>query len=100
VIDTGLFHVFSDEERTRFVRSLGTVLRPGGDYFMQCFSDLQPGSWGPRRVTQAEIRAAFGTGWKVDYIRAATFESRLEGERGEIKAWLARITRAEQTAEG
>ncbi|HZK66439.1 MAG TPA: class I SAM-dependent methyltransferase [Chloroflexota bacterium] len=91
VIDSGLFHVFSDEERPSFVRSLGAVLHPGGDYFMMCFSDLQPGCLGPRRVTQGEIRAAFGEEWKVDYIREATFESRMFDN--EARAWLARITR-------
>jgi hypothetical protein len=64
---------------------------------MLSFSDLQPGSLGPRRVTQAEIRAVFEAGWKVDYIREAAFETRLDGH--EIRAWLARITRAEQARE-
>src|SRR5207248_1770752 len=30
VIDSGLFHVFSDEDRRRYVEGLGTVLKPGG----------------------------------------------------------------------
>lgn len=94
VIDTGLFHVFSDEDRPRFVLSLGAVLRLGGDYFMISFSDLEPGSWGPRHVSQAEIRAAFGAGWKVEYIREASFEALIG--YNEAKAWLARITRAEE----
>jgi len=90
VIDTGLFHVFADEERPRFVRSLGSVLRPGGAYFMMCFSDLHPGTMGPRRVTQGEIRDAFGEGWGIHYIREAIFESTTFGNAA---AWLARITR-------
>jgi ubiquinone/menaquinone biosynthesis C-methylase UbiE len=55
-IDCGLFHVFSDEERPIFAASLSSVLYPGGKYFMLCFSEHEPGSNGPRRVTQAEIR--------------------------------------------
>jgi hypothetical protein len=66
VIDCGLFHVFSDEERPIFAASLSSALYPGGKYFMLCFSEHEPGSWGPRRVTQAEIRATFGKGWKVN----------------------------------
>ncbi len=93
VIDTGLFHVFSNDERPRFVRSLSTVLRPGGTYLMMCFSDLQPGSVGPRRVSQAEIRATFGTGWEIEYIREAAFETNFGHE---ARAWLARITRTEE----
>ena len=39
VIDSGLFHVFSDEDRPRFTESLGRVVRLGGTYFLMCFSD-------------------------------------------------------------
>jgi SAM-dependent methyltransferase len=89
VIDSGLFHVFDDEARARYVASLAAAVRSGGGYFMMCFSDEQPGDWGPRRVSQAEIRAAFATGWRVDEIRAATFDTRM----GDIRAWLASVTR-------
>ena len=50
VTDSGVFHVFADDERTVFVKSLRSALRPGGVYYMMCFSDRQPGDWGPRRV--------------------------------------------------
>ena len=89
VIDTGLFHVFSDEERGRFTESLGRVVRPGGTYFLMCFSDQQPGDWGPRRVTQAEIRSAFSAGWHVNYIQSSAFETNI----GDAYAWLASISR-------
>ena len=55
IIDSGLFHSLTDTERLLFVHSLTKVLEPGGTYFMLCFSEHEPGSWGPRRVTQAEI---------------------------------------------
>lgn len=42
VIDSGLFHLFTDEERHRFLPSLAAVLRPGGTYFMLCFSIKKP----------------------------------------------------------
>ncbi len=56
VIDCGLFHTFSDEQRPLFVRSLAEVLRAGGLFYLICFSDEQPGTEGPRRVSQQEIR--------------------------------------------
>ncbi len=89
VIDSGLFHTLSDEERPLFVSSLASVLKRGGTYFMLCFSELEPGSYGPRRVTQTEIQETFTQSWRVKYIRAAHMESRrqLEG----IRAWLSSI---------
>src|SRR5207245_524578 len=48
VLDCGLFHVFDDEDRARFVTSLHDVVVPGGRFYMPCFSDLAQGEWGPR----------------------------------------------------
>ena len=59
VIDSGLFHVFSDEGRVRYVAGLTHVTEPGGRLLLLCFSDEEPGTHGPRRVSQREIRAAF-----------------------------------------
>ncbi len=58
-----------------------------------CFSEHQPGDWGPRRVTRAEIRSTFADGWTVDTIEPATFETNITGE-ALVQAWLARLTRA------
>ena len=71
VLDCGLFHVFDDDDRPPFVESLGRAVPAGGRYFMLCFSDEEPAGWGPRRVTQAEIRDAFARGWQVDSIDRA-----------------------------
>src|SRR5216684_8470959 len=47
VIDSGLFHVFSDEDRRCYVEGLATVIKPGGRLFLLCFSDEEPGTQGP-----------------------------------------------------
>jgi SAM-dependent methyltransferase len=88
-VDCGLFHTFDDPERPRFERSLRAVLRPGGHYFMLCFSEDEPGGWGPRRVTQAEIASTFAAGWRVDAIVASRFDATF----GSAAAWLASLTR-------
>lgn len=90
VVDCGLFHVFPDEARDRYVRSLAAATLPGGWYFLLCFSEHQPGDQGPRRVTQQEIRDSFADGWKVESIEAAELE--LAGGGG-AAAWLAAIER-------
>jgi cyclopropane fatty-acyl-phospholipid synthase-like methyltransferase len=90
VIDCGLFHTFSDEERPVFVKSLATALRPGGTYHMMCFSEKELSQGGPRRVSQAEIRRTFQDGWRVNYIREARFESNIHPDGA--YAWLSSIT--------
>ncbi len=95
VIDSGLFHVFDDDRRARYVASLASVLRPGGHLYLMCFSDRQPGTLGPRRVSQDELRAAFGDGWTILAIQADTFAVN-PGifPATTVQAWLATISRA------
>lgn len=88
IIDTGLFHVFDDEGRDRYTQSVRNVIRPGGRYFMMCFSDKEPGNWGPRRVTKAEIETVFSEGWSIHSIDATAFETNL----GPAQAWLVAAT--------
>jgi 2-polyprenyl-3-methyl-5-hydroxy-6-metoxy-1,4-benzoquinol methylase len=91
VIDSGLFHTLSDPDRPRFVWNLSEVLKHGGTYFMLAFSELEPGEYGPRRITKKEIQDAFSDGWRINEIRAAVFESRTRTDGS--RAWLSSITR-------
>ena len=84
VIDSGLFHTFSDEERPMFVAGLGRILRPTGLLHILCFSDEEPGTEGPRRVSLREIRDSFADGWKVKNIEATRFEALARAQWTEI----------------
>jgi SAM-dependent methyltransferase len=89
-VDSGLLHVFSDEDRARLIGGLHAVLVPGGSYHLLCFSEhaTLPG---PRRLSQADIRASFARGWVVETIEAARFDIRGNATGGD--AWLAHIRR-------
>jgi SAM-dependent methyltransferase len=99
LIDSGVFHVFDDADRERYVASLAAVLAPGGHCYLMCFSDRQPGTVGPRRVRQDELRAAFSDGWEITSIEADTFEVNpgIEFSPGTpaagAQAWLASLVR-------
>jgi SAM-dependent methyltransferase len=93
VIDSGLFHIFRDDDRTLYVASLATVLRPAGACYLMCLSDRQPGTWGPRRIRAEELRAAFSDGWTVESITADSFQiNPMEGTT-QAQAWVAAIRR-------
>ncbi len=92
VIDSGLFHTFDDDERPVFAASLARALNKGGSYLMLAFSEHEPGGWGPRRVTQAEIRSTFSRGWKVESIEPTMFAAALDNAQG-AKAWRSTIRR-------
>jgi cyclopropane fatty-acyl-phospholipid synthase-like methyltransferase len=93
VVDSGVFHVFDDEDRVRYVTSLASVMRPGATCYLLCFSDRQPGTMGPRRITQDELTAAFRDGWDIGSITAETFAVSFQGA-SEAQAWLAIIKRS------
>jgi len=85
-LDCGLFHSFDDESRAQYVASLRDVVKPGGRLLLCCFSNEQPGDWGPRRVHQDELRAAFATGWNIEAIEPAQLEVNLDPPTA--LAWL------------
>src|SRR5205823_2369036 len=98
-IDSGLFHVFSDADRCRYVEGLATVLKPGGRVFLMCFSDEEPGTQGPRRVSKKELHAAFAAGWVVESIEPTRVEVRSHRKDSNFsedgpKAWFVVIQRA------
>jgi cyclopropane fatty-acyl-phospholipid synthase-like methyltransferase len=94
IVDSGVFHIFDDTDRARYVASLASVLRDGGFCYLICFSDRQPGTFGPRRIRQDELRAAFSDGWSITSIEAERFDLNPSG-LGILfaQAWLATIQR-------
>jgi cyclopropane fatty-acyl-phospholipid synthase-like methyltransferase len=98
VIDSGLFHVFGDEDRLRYVEGLTTILKAGGRLFLMCFSNEEPGTQGPRRVSKEELHAAFAQGWSVESIEPVQVEVRpdlkdLSFSEGGPKAWFVVVRR-------
>lgn len=93
VIDTGCFHTFPNADRPIYASSLASVVEPGGVLHLLCFSEHTPGTDGPRRVTQAEIRATFSRDWEVERIEAETFAVSNLWSGAQPNAWLARIVR-------
>ncbi|MFY9614976.1 MAG: class I SAM-dependent methyltransferase [Candidatus Dormiibacterota bacterium] len=91
ITDSGVFHVFDDKQRPVYVSSLRSALRPGGMYYMMCFSDREAGDWGPRRVSRAELAAAFADGWSIGSIEPVRFTVAVNPNRAE--AWLATVER-------
>lgn len=89
VIDSGLFHVFDDTDRASYVASLAAVIRPGGTCYLMCFSDSQPGTWGPRRVRRDELLSAFRDGWEVASLTADEFTINPIQGMTAAQAWLA-----------
>jgi cyclopropane fatty-acyl-phospholipid synthase-like methyltransferase len=99
VVDSGLFHVLTNEGRMTYVVGLTTVLKADGRIFLLCFSDEEPGTQGPRRVSKKELHEVFKQGWEIESIQAVKVETHPELKNlgfseGGPKAWFAIIRRA------
>jgi SAM-dependent methyltransferase len=93
IVDSGLFHVFDDAARTQYVTAVHAALRPGGHLYLMCFSDRQPGDWGPHRFTEGELRAAFASGWRIDSLVLDRFDINPGLDTPTAEAWLADVIR-------
>jgi len=97
VLDCGLFHGLSDEDRSRYVEALQKTIKEGGQLLLQCFSEAEPARDGPRRISRSELQAAFADGWQISSIEPTHFEVRddtdLSFSPGGPKAWFCRIER-------
>jgi SAM-dependent methyltransferase len=98
VIDCGLFHCFSDDDRRRYVQGLAQVVEPGGRLFLLCFSDQEPGTEGPRRVSRQELYDAFTGGWEVESVDPGQCEvhpefAEFKFSEGGPKTWFAVVVK-------
>jgi cyclopropane fatty-acyl-phospholipid synthase-like methyltransferase len=98
VLDCGLFHVFSDDDRRRYVQGLAHVVEPGGHVYLLSFSDAEPGTEGPRRVSQQELYDTFAEGWEVESVQPVQIEinpefTEVQFSEGGPKAWFAVVRR-------
>ncbi|CDO10317.1 class I SAM-dependent methyltransferase [Mycolicibacterium cosmeticum] len=71
IVDSALFHIFSDDDRPRYVASLHRACAPGGRVHVLALSDAGRG-FGPQ-VGEATIRSAFGTGWELERLDTTTY---------------------------
>jgi hypothetical protein len=65
---------------------------------MLCFSDEEPGTQGPRRVSKQELHDAFAQGWVIESVEPCRYEVRpdlkdIAFSPGGPKAWFVVIRR-------
>jgi short-subunit dehydrogenase len=91
ILDAGLFHVLADVDRPRYADSLAKALAPGGRVHILAFSDREASEQGPRRVSEAELRATFGGDWQFETLTETRMQSLVHKDGAH--AWLATLTR-------
>jgi hypothetical protein len=64
-----------------------------------CFSDEEPGTQGPRRVSKKELHSSFAAGWTIESLQPRSIEVRPDVteftfSEGGPKAWFMVARRA------
>lgn len=76
ILDSAVFHIFSDADQLAYVRGVESVLSSGGRLHLLSFSELEIREPGPRRLSLEQIRAPFGGGWEMEEARRCRYEDR------------------------
>lgn len=82
VNDRGCFHCFSPAYRKWFAGEIHRVMKRGGKYLLRCFSDEEPGEWGPYRISKREIRETFSEYFEISEIQDTLLRGRVSSHRG------------------
>ena len=95
VVDMGFFHTLDDGERSTWRSLLADILAPGGAYVVVCFSELVPGTCGPRRISEADLRETFTAdeGFVVTDLERTELQTNRGGSEAAVQAWLTRVER-------
>jgi SAM-dependent methyltransferase len=92
LLDSALFHIFSDEDRVNYAKTLANLVKVRGTLHILCFSDQEPGTDGPRRIGERELIDLFNMkGWLVEEIAEARYETNQHPDGA--RAWLATFVR-------
>lgn len=95
VIDFGLFHNITGDDRERYLNALSDVCVSKGQFLLLCFSD-QAGEYDvypnryPKPMSQYEISAAFAEGWNIEWFRMGVIKSNEKFK--DYSSWLTAMT--------
>lgn len=78
IFDRGCFHVLAPADRPAYAATVAGLLKPGGIFFLKCFSHLQPGNKGPWHFTPEQIREIFAADFEVVSIHDTVYQGTLE----------------------
>ncbi len=78
IMDRGVFHVLPPEKRSVYADTVHQILRPQGWLFLKCFSDKEPGTFGPYRIAAKELRGYFDDKFEIVSIVNSVFEGTLK----------------------
>lgn len=96
ILDSAVFHEFSDENREHYIKNLEYLIKPGGRYIQIVLSEKHRYCEGPRRIKKSDLKELFSSanGWTIESIKDNVYESKfLSDSRLTFPVYLSLITR-------
>ena len=78
IYDRGVFHTMYPANREKFVKTIRSITKNSGIYFLKCFSVKTPGNWGPYRFTKDQISEYFKEDFKIISIKDSVYPGTLK----------------------
>ena len=84
VFDRGCFHHLSRTGKLRYVKKVKRLLRPGGKFFLLCFSDRNPPY--TKNLTKDQIKAYFDRDFRIHFIKDSVHREPPHGTKRHLYA--------------
>jgi 2-polyprenyl-3-methyl-5-hydroxy-6-metoxy-1,4-benzoquinol methylase len=92
VLDSLVLHAFDAADRAAYTGGLRSVLRPGGQLFVLCYSDRHTGRPDvPHKLSRQDLESCFTAGWVLESIQTTICSTNLHADG--VAAWLVTCTR-------
>ncbi|UJR24211.1 hypothetical protein I4U23_027178 [Adineta vaga] len=77
ILDSATFHVFSNEDRQKYIKNLEKLIKPNGLYIQIVCSEKELQQTQPRRIRKADLNELFSleNGWKIESIEDTIYET-------------------------
>lgn len=72
VLDSALYHCLNDEQRLAYAAALHRACRPAATLHLFCLKEAMALP-GPQPVSEENLRATFGEGWRISRLRPASY---------------------------
>jgi 2-polyprenyl-3-methyl-5-hydroxy-6-metoxy-1,4-benzoquinol methylase len=91
VFDRGCFHHIPKNKKPGYVATLNRLLRPGGRFFLLCFSDKNPPY--EKNLTKEDIRGYFGRDFRIHFIKDSVHREPPRGTKRHLYASFMELLR-------
>jgi 2-polyprenyl-3-methyl-5-hydroxy-6-metoxy-1,4-benzoquinol methylase len=91
VFDRGCFHHMSEEDKPRYINTVKRLLRPGGKFFLLCFSDKNPPY--KKNLSKEDIKGHFGHDFRIHFIKDSVHREPPRGTKRYLYASFMELVR-------